>query len=568
MTNPLIKLLHDQMPVLLSVLLFSIFVNMLMLTGPLFMLQVYDRVLNSRSEATLVALVIVMAGLFIAFGLLECARRNLACRIGAELQSRLDPVVFLAVQNTPASTITQAKTGLADVEAVQRFWTSSVVLAAFDLPWTPVFIVVIFVFHPLLGWLAVAGGAALVLISLTNQMLCWRSQQSAQRAVAQSDRFANTVRLQSETVNGLGMGQTMADRWLKSRQASLTSLVAHTDRSNSFVALAKSLRFFLQSAMLGLGALLVLRGEIGAGAMIAAMIVLGRVLAPIEQLIGGWPVVARARTARKSLNKLLQVAHNPDPSMPLARPKATLDLEAVTVVSPDDGVIRLHQISFRLSPGQALGIIGETAAGKTTLARVLAGLWQPVSGKVRLGGACLEQYGGNSLAIFVGYLPQNVTLFDGTIGENIARMRENPKADAVVMAARKAGAHDMIMQLKNGYDTRVSETDSRLSGGQKQQLGLARALFGTPVLLILDEPTAHLDATAIAGFNTAVRDMKSAGGAVIIMTHRPASVVECSQLLFLENGRVRSLGPHEEVVGKLLRNVGNSMPKTNSVNVA
>lgn len=536
--------------------LFSVFVNLLMLTGPLYMLQVYDRVLGSRSEPTLVALTVLIAGLFAIMALLDHARSRLAARAGATFQSRLDERVFrteltcgliAGARGRPAS-------GLKDVEAVQRLLASPVLFAVFDMPWAPVFVAAIFLFHPWLGWLAVASALVLATIAAVNQWVTRRHEAEANAASLTGDAFAESIRQQAEAIRALGMTGGALARWRQLRWKALTARIGSSDRVGAFTSASKSIRFFLQSAMLGLGAYLVIHGEMTAGAMIAASILLGRALAPIEQAIAGWPMVQHARQGWARLTELLGMTVEAADPTPLPRPQGFLDVEQITVFPPEQQKARLRMVSFAVGPGQALGVIGASAAGKSTLARVLTGIWRPATGKVRLDGAPLERYAPETLGRLIGYLPQEMVLFDGTIAENIARLDEEPDAAAVIAAAKKAGAHEMILTLPLGYDTPVSAGGARLSGGQKQRIGLARALYGDPVLLVLDEPNSHLDAAGSDALNAAIRQAKVEGKTIVIMSHRPAGIAECDLILVLEDGIIKAFGERDEVLKAQVRN--------------
>ena len=430
---------------------------------------------------------------------------------------------------------------------------SPVLFALFDIPWTPIFLVAIFSFHPLLGWLAVGGSVLLVAISLANQMMTRRSTAEATATALVSDGFAETVRQQAEVVQGLGMRSAVLARWQKNRMRALHANLASADVVNQFTTLSKTLRFFLQSAMLGLGAWIVLKGEMTPGSMIAGSILLGRALAPVEQLVGGWPLVSRARQGWAQLKTSLERIPAERPHTQLPVPRAQLDLVGVTVVPPDQQRPSLRQVSFRLQPGQALGVIGPSASGKSTLARTLAGIWRPVSGAVRLDSAELDHY-GNDLGRYIGYLPQDISLFDGTVAENIARMAMEPDAEAVVAAARKAGAHEMILRLPDGYDTQIMVGGARLSGGQRQRIALARALYGDPALVVLDEPNSNLDGEGGEALMHAIRQIKADGRIVIIMAHRPAAISECDLLLVVQDGVVQAFGPRDEVLREQVRN--------------
>jgi PrtD family type I secretion system ABC transporter len=535
--------------------IFSLFVNLLMLTGPLYMLQVYDRVLSSRSESTLVALTVLIAALYGIMGVLDYARGRIAARVGALIQTRLDPKVFEAGLSRALVSGERGRpwSGLRDLESVQRFMASPVLFALFDIPWTPIFIFAIFSFHPLLGWLAVFGGVLLVGVSLANQMMTKRSSAEATATSLVSDSFAETVRQQAEVVQGLGMRQAVLARWQKNRSRALHANLVSADVVNQFTTVSKTLRFFLQSAMLGLGAWIVLKGEMTPGSMIAGSILLGRALAPVEQLIGGWALVARARQGWASLKTSFEKAPAAQPQTQLPAPRPHLELAGVTVVPPDQQRPSLRMVSFRVPPGQALGVIGPSASGKSTLARTLTGIWRPVSGAVRLDGAEIAHY-GDDLGRYIGYLPQDISLFDGSVAENIARMAVEPDSAAVVAAAKKAGAHEMILKLPDGYDTQIMVGGSRLSGGQRQRIALARALYGDPALVVLDEPNSNLDGEGGEALMNAIRQTKAEGRIVVIMAHRPAAISECDLLLVVHEGAVQAFGPRDEVLREQVRN--------------
>jgi PrtD family type I secretion system ABC transporter len=538
-----------------SIAVFSVFVNLLMLTGPLYMLQIYDRVLASRSEETLLSLTLLIAALFAIMGLLDYIRSRVAARAGATFQARLDPRVFAAVLDRAVAPSERSRpaSGLRDLEAVQKLMSSPVLFAVFDMPWAPIFIAAIFIFHPWLGWLAVVGGIVLVATTLLNQIVTRRPEARATAASAAADSFAEAARAQAETVRALGMQATVLERWRHGRSEALDAQLASSDRLGQFSTFTKTFRFFLQSAILGLGAYLVLLGELTPGAMIAASIILGRALAPVEQAIGGWPLVLRARQGWHNLRELL--ARPPQTAATrLPRPDGYLDVEQVTVFPPGHSKAALRMLSFRVRPGEALGVIGVSAAGKSTLARVLTGLWEPASGSVRLDGATLDQYDPLSLGRFIGYLPQDLVLFDATVAENIARLDPDPDPEAVVTAARLAGAHEMILGLPQGYDTPILAQGARLSGGQRQRIALARAFYGDPALLVLDEPNSALDAEGSDALNAAIRTAKAAGKAVVIMAHRPAGIAECDLILLLDRGAARAFGPRDEVLRQNLRN--------------
>lgn len=536
--------------------LFSIFVNLLMLTGPLFMLQVYDRVLGSRAVETLTALFLLVALLYGLMAMLDFARGRIVARFGARFQSTLDQRVFDATLRR--ALLPQARsapaTALRNLESIQNLCSSPILLAVMDIPWTPVFLAAIFLFHPLLGWLAVGGGALLIVIAILNQALTHRKVAAAQSASARANSFSEHARQAAEVVRSQGMQEDVTKRWLQQRSDALSQTIAASDWTGSFTSLTKSLRLFLQSAMLALGAWLVLQNEMTAGAMIAGSILLGRALAPVEQAVGQWGTIERARSAWSSLNQFLDSTPPETPRTKLPVPEARLTAKGLTVIPPGANGPTLRNASLQLEPGKALGVIGKSGSGKTTLAKALLGLWPPAVGEIRLGGATLDQYDPNDLGRHVGYLPQQVTLFNGTVAENIARMSQQPDPDAVVAAARKANAHELILSLEKGYDTFLEGNDSQLSGGQKQRIALARALYGDPVLLILDEPNSALDADGTEALNAAIRGLKAEGKAAIVMTHRPQAISECDDLVVIEKGQVVKSGSRDEVLGSMVQN--------------
>lgn len=536
--------------------LFSIFTNILILTGPIYMLQVYDRVLISQSLPTLVAITCLAGFLYAVMGLLDHARGRIMVRIGARFQHGMERRVFdamlrndLAGRNALQG---QRQAGPQQLEAVQRLMTSQAVLALFDLPWVPIFAIGITMFHPWLGALAFGGGALLVLLALGNQILTRRFFAGAHSAGAAAMAFGAQIGASVETVHAVGLRDHAFARWHAARDTALSMQVHAADVGGSMTVSLKTCRLFLQTAMLGLGAWLVIRDEISAGAMIAASILLARGLAPIEQIIGSWPLFTQAHRGWHDLARLLSEIPAPTHRIALPTPAARLDVQALTVIPPGAAQPVLRMMNLAVRPGQAIGVIGPSGAGKSALARAISNLWPPATGAIRLDGATLDQYDPVSLGRHIGYLPQRVDLFDGTIAENIARLSPDPKAEQVIAAARKAGAHDMILRLPDGYATRIEGGGGGLSGGQIQRIGLARALFENPVLLVLDEPNAHLDQDGAAALNGTIRTMKSKGCSVLIMTHRPAAIEECDLILVIDRGQRVAFGPRNEILRDVL----------------
>jgi ATP-binding cassette, subfamily C, bacterial len=543
---------------IVTAFLFSAFVNLLMLTAPLYMLQVYDRVLISRSEETLLALSLLMAFLFLIMGLLDHARSRIMARVGARLQQKLDPRVLGAAfrRLTVAPQDVNALAAQRDLDALARFWASPVLLAIFDAPWAPIYIAAIFVFHPWLGYLAIGGGLLLVLLSWLNQRSTDAPMKAANTANLAAERQAENMKSESELVQALGMAGAAFERLRIRRETALDQGLVASDAAGRYAVMTKTFRLFLQSAMLGLAAWLVLRQELSAGAMIAASILMGRALQPVEQAVGQWAVVTRARQAKARLAELLAGNRPPEPRTALPRPKALLEVQALSVLPPGGNGPVLRGVNFTLPPGQALGVIGPSGSGKSSLARALIGIWRASSGRIRLDGATLDQYDPDALGSYIGYLPQRVSLFDGTIAENIARLQPGADPARVVAAAQAAAAHEMILQLPEGYDTQVATMGSRLSGGQVQRIGLARALYGDPVLLILDEPNSNLDNDGSLALNQAIRTAKDRGASVLIMAHRPAAIQECDLLLVMKDGAVAAFGPRDMVLREAVKNAG------------
>lgn len=541
-----------------AVAIFSAAVNLLMLTGPLFMLQVYDRVLASRSVETLTALFVLVVFLFGLMGLIDIARNRVMTRIAARFQDQMGPRVFEAALRDGAGQGGQNATesGLRDLDAVQRLIGSPVLLALFDLPWAPMFLAAVYMFHPLLGVIATVGGIILVISTLLNQHLGREPLQQAGHAGAVADRMSDLFRSEGELVGSLGMRGAAFRRWHEARERSIRAGLRANDTNGTFSVFSKSFRLFLQSAMLAAGAWLVLQGKLTPGAMIASSIVMGRALAPIEQIVGGWALVQRAQDGWRRLGELLSRRPALPPRTPLPRPEARLEVTQLSIIPPGENAPVLRGVSFILPPGTALGVIGPSGAGKSTLARALIGAWPLAAGSIRLGGATLDQYDPDVLGALIGYLPQSVTLFEGTVAENIARMDPEPDAERVVKAARMAAAHQMILDLPKGYDTPVGQTGSRLSGGQIQRVGLARALYSDPVLFVLDEPNSNLDSQGSDALNAAIRHIKAQGGSVIIMAHRPAAIAECELLLVLDQGVRRAFGSRDEVLASMVKNAG------------
>ena len=520
------------------------------------MLQVYDRVLGSGSEATLVALFLLVAFLYLMMGILDAVRGRVLSRIAARFQTDLEPRVFNAslqdaADNPKASTRSRA---LDQLGQLRRFFASQSISAFYDLPFTPLFLFGIALFHPYLGILAAVGGGTLVGLALISKRVSKPLQQAAQASENQVSVTAAKMSNGAEALKSLGMQPAAYARWMQIRERALGNSVSSEDTTQSFSATSKALRLFLQSAMLALGAWLVLQREVTPGAMIASSILLGRALQPVDLLVNQWSLVQTAQTAWTDLAELLGEYPKDMPRTELPRPAGKLEIEALTVVPPQQSQASLRNVTVSVLPGEAVGIIGPSGAGKSTLARALTGVWPAATGTIRLDKAKLEHYTPEALGRHIGYLPQQVPIFDGTIAENIAKLAITPDSEAVIAAAKKADAHEMILALPDGYDTYVSSTSSMLSGGQLQRIGLARAFFGSPVLVILDEPNSNLDNTGSQALNAAIRRHKEEGGCILIMAHRPSAIQECEKLLVLDKGIARAFGPRDQVLKEVVQN--------------
>lgn len=527
--------------------------NLLVLAGPLFMLQVQDRVLASGSMPTLTVLFAIILYLYALMAGIDLLRGRVLARIGAGVQSSLDGRMFDATlrQVERASARARPVTGPADLAAIRAAITSPVTSALFDLPWTLGFVAILFLFHPLLGWFSLASAVAVILLSLLAERSSRAAQTKAAHLTSEADALAEQTRTAIDALRVLGMAPRATALWLEKRANASSAILQATDRSGAFGAGLRAFRLLLQSTILALGAALVLVGQLSPGAMIAASILLGRALQPVEALTGGWPLLQRARQAKTELERLL-TAHPELPTpMALPRPEARLSVKGLIVVPPGESEPVLQGISFDAVAGDAIVIIGPSASGKTSLIRALVGLWSPLRGEVRLGGAELAHYGRDGLAAHLGYLPQEVVLFPGSVAHNVGRLAPEPDPQAVITAARMSGAHDLILGLPQGYDTEVLAGGARLSGGQRQRIGLARAFYGNPVLLVLDEPDAGLDEAGLRALNGAIIAARAAGQIVLVASHRPAILKVCNKAMMIEGGRLRAFGPKDEVLAQV-----------------
>jgi ATP-binding cassette, subfamily C, type I secretion system permease/ATPase len=554
LTNPdLTAALRECRRAFGSVALFSGIVNLLMLAGPLYMLQIYDRVLSSRSVPTLVALSIFLVGAYGFQGVLDMIRSRVVVRVAALLDKRLantvhGAVIRLAIASRHAG---EGPQPVRDLDQIRAFLMSAGPIAILDMPWVPVFLSICFLIHPWLGLAATGGAIALVTMTLLTERASRAPARAASQDAGGRSIMMEAQRRSSETIMAMGMAGALAQRWATVNNRYIAAVGRLSDVAGSFGSVSKVLRLLLQSVILGLGAYLVIRQEVTVGAMIAASIMMGRALAPIETAIANWRGFVAARQSIARLSEALTRAAPKRTATALPKPARSLDVEQVTVVPPGGTAPIVADVRFRLRSGDALGIIGPSGAGKTSLVRTLVGIWRPAKGSVRLDGAALDQWDPELLGQHVGFISQTVELFDGTISENIARMSIAPDTDAVLRAARAAGAHEMILRLPSGYDTPIGEGGDALSGGQRQRIALARALYGDPFLIVLDEPNSNLDSEGEAALLQAIAGVKARGAIVILIAHRPTVLSVCDHMLVFANGAQLEFGPREQILHKI-----------------
>lgn len=529
---------------------FGLAINLLMLASPLYMLQVYDRVMVTGRVETLVMLTVLTAAALLLFGVLDALRSSIAGRVGCWLSDRLGPVYLAHGVRARLLGGGAGAQPLRDLQSVQNFVSSPALTAFFDAPWAPVFLVLIWLLHPWLGVLATGSTALLVALGVLNELYTRSPTARANRAQIAATQQAEEAIRNAEVVWAMGMLPAMLRRWCDTNRDGLAAARRANEWGGLLLGVTKFVRFFVQSATLGLGAYLVLRREVSGGAMIASSILLGRALGPVESMVAAWRNFGLARIAYGRL----QAQSRSLPEMPartrLPAPAGHLELDRVTYAPPGARAPVLVQVSFEARPGEAIAVIGPSAGGKSTLCRLLVGIAEPSAGEIRLDGSELRHWSAEELGRHVGYLPQDVELFSGTIRDNIARMNE-AQDEAVVEAAMLAQAHEVIQRLPQGYDTIIGEGGMRLSGGQRQRIGLARAVHGLPRLIVLDEPNANLDQTGEAALAAAVEELKRRGCTLLIVGHRPSTLAQADKILLLQDGRVEMFGPRDEVLQRL-----------------
>ena len=532
-----------------QVAFFSFFINLLALTSSLYMLQVYDRVLASGSGPTLLYLTLFAAACLATMALLELVRSRLLVRMSARFDAQLSELVFQHGLGAG-----RGSQGLRDVDTMRSFSAGPTGLALLDAPWIPVYIGLVYVLHPMLGHVALAGGVALLLLGLWNERSTRMPLAEAGRELAASQQFTELSSRNAEVVRAMGMLPGLTRVWREQHDLGLGLQGIASDRAANVTSVTKSLRMFLQVAILGVGAWLVIQQQMTAGVMIASSIIMGRGLAPLESAIGGWRGFLQAREAWRRLVRALGEQAAAPEAMPLPAPKGALVFDKVSAAPPDSRKMTLQDVSFTLEAGTCLGITGPSGAGKSTLARLAVGVWRPITGTVRLDGVSVADWRREELGPNLGYLPQDIELFPGTVAQNIARFGAID-SEKVVDAAQLAGAHAMILALPKGYDTFIGPAGENLSGGQRQRIGLARAFHGRPPLVLLDEPTSNLDAEGEAAVRQAMDSLRSQGSTLIVIAHRPAVLGGTDKLMVVMSGALASFGPTSEVMPTITRRV-------------
>jgi len=533
----------------------SCMINVLYLTGSLFMLEVYDRVLPSRSVPTLVGLVILAAAMYIVQGVLDLLRGRILGRIGTALDEALNHRVFDTIVRLPLLTSTRGDglQPLRDLDNVRSFLGSMGPGAFFDLPWLPFYLAICFAFHVMIGVAALVGAIILVTLTVLTEYLSRAPARQSMELSARRNDLAAISRRNAEVLTAMGMTGRMARRWGLANENYLAGNQRASDIMGGLGAVSKVLRMMLQSAVLAVGAYLVIHQEATAGIIIASSILSARALAPVDLAIAHWKSFVAARQSWNRLNGLLErIPGRPVPTM-LQGPSRRLSVEGISIVPPGDQRLIVQDVSFVLEAGAGLGVIGPSGSGKSSLVRALVGVWQPVRGKVRLDGAALDQWSSDELGRYIGYLPQDVELFAGTVAQNICRFDPEANSDAIIAAARQAGVHEMIIKMRAGYDTEIGEQGAALSAGQAQRVALARALYGDPFLIVLDEPNSNLDTEGDEALIRAVRAARERGAIVVVVAHRPIGVEAANLLLVLAEGRVQAFGPKETVLGQVLQ---------------
>ncbi len=549
------ELIRNCRAAFISIGVASALISILYLTGSFYMLEVYDRVLPSHSIPSLVAISILALLLYAFQCAFEIVRGRLLIRIAAVLDEGLTSSVFRALVAAPLRVKVNGDglQALRDFDQVKSFLSSSGPAALFDLPWLPIYVAICFLFHPAIGVTAILGALILLLLTFLTNLGTQKAAAKATDAINQRNAFAKLSQRNAESAQSMGMVPALTSRW-KQVGSEVRELNTHvSDVVNRYGATSKMFRMGIQSGVLAVGAVLVIEGKASAGIIIAGSILCARALAPVELGIGNWRNLVAASQSWGRLDAFLIALREQPKPMALAAPRDSLRVEGVSCGPPSAGRVLVQDVSFSISAGSALGVIGPSGAGKSSLARAILGLWPLYRGAVRLDGAAIDQWGVDELGSHLGYLPQDVELFDGTVAQNIARFSEPAAPEAIVRAAHAAGVHDLILRLPNGYGTEIGEGGSALSAGQRQRIALARALFGDPFLVVLDEPNSNLDAEGDMALSEAISGVRRRGGIVIVIAHRPSSLESVDLVLMMSDGRAQAIGPKDQVLAAVLR---------------
>jgi ATP-binding cassette subfamily C protein len=538
-------------PVFATAVIFSFFINLLMFVSPLYMLQIYDRVIASRSVPTLIGITLIACFLLMVYAALEMLRSRILVRAGLIFDDKIAASVFDAIHRgnlrQPTGGHTQA---LRDIDSMREFLTGSGLVAFCDVPWFPVFVAASFILHPWYGFIALGGMVVILSLTLLNERVTKTPLSEASRASIRANLNAQATFRNGEVLQAMGMLHALRSRWAKDHGEVLTLQAEASDRAGSIIATTKFFRIFLQTAILGTGAYLAINGEITPGAMIAGSILIGRALQPIELAVGSWKGFVAARGALHRIVELFEVAGEQPERMSLPRPVGGLSIEALVTGVPGQNAALVRGVSLELPAGEVMGVVGPSAAGKSSLVRAIVGVWPIYSGSVRLDGSHIAHWDPHELGQYIGYLPQDVELFSGTVAENIARFQQIDEP-SVIAAAEMAGCHEMIQRLPEGYNTQIGDGGQGLSGGQRQRLGLARALYGKPSLVVLDEPNANLDAAGEEALLKALQRLKAAGSSAIIVTHKMSVLSAADKILIMEGGTAKAFGTRDEILRRL-----------------
>ena len=532
---------------LIGVFAFSALMNILLLTGPFYMLQIYDRVLTSHSMPTLMALTILVVGLLAILGLFDFFRSRIMARLAALLDLKISNATFKA---SVFSRLNGQATGdpSLDLRTLRQFMGGPAATGIFDIPWFPFYIGVIFLLHPWLGFLSVFGAILLVALAARNAYLSRAPERAAAQAGLLEDRFTSVSRQNAETVAAMGMLGDLSRRWQVLHCDSIKAGMVSANSNGRYASWSRTVRMILQSAILGMGAYLVIGNELSAGSLIAASIIFARALAPVDMAIAQWRGIVAAQQSFRRLEALVVDDSHEHDIVSLDQPSKSFTVSALSVATPDMKSLLAQDVSFELTPGDGLGIIGASGSGKSSLLRGLVGVWPNVQGEIRIDGATPDQWSDADRGAFTGYLPQDVHLFDGTIAENISRFRPDAQSEQVLAAARLAGVHDLVLSMPEGYETLIGGQGVTLSAGERQRVGLARALYGAPFLIVLDEPNAHIDAEGEQALVCAIDRLRDMGSIVIVVAHRQAAIANIPKLLFMHDGRPQCVGEKDKVL--------------------